>query len=86
LGTDTLYFKVEPGRFHMKNVPEHLPPVKLVKYVHNPPPSPKPLPHSKKEILKKQRTIMNLCYLRQSGAIAKIVKHTIQNSSLSLLY
>ncbi|MGM0807429.1 MAG: hypothetical protein ACQET8_22245 [Bacillota bacterium] len=38
LGTDTMYFKVEPGRFHMKNVPAHLPPVKLMKYEHNPPP------------------------------------------------
>jgi hypothetical protein len=54
LGTDTIYFKVEPGRFHMKNVPEHLPPVKLVKYVHNPPPSPKTLSHLKKEIKQKQ--------------------------------
>ncbi|MGM0806000.1 MAG: hypothetical protein ACQET8_14735 [Bacillota bacterium] len=38
LGTDTMYFKVEPGRFHMKNVPAHLPPVKLMKYEHNPAP------------------------------------------------
>jgi hypothetical protein len=38
LGTDTLYFKVEPGRFHLKNLPQNLPPVKLVEYVHNPPP------------------------------------------------
>jgi hypothetical protein len=38
LGTDTIYFKVEPGRFRMKNVPAQLPPVKLMKYEHNPPP------------------------------------------------
>jgi hypothetical protein len=38
LGTDTIFFKVEPGRFHIKNVSQDLPPVKLVDYVHNPPP------------------------------------------------
>jgi hypothetical protein len=39
LGTDTLYFELEPGRIRMKNAPRDiLPPVQLVKYEHKNPP------------------------------------------------
>jgi hypothetical protein len=40
LGIDTLYFEVEPGRFHMKGVRD-LPPVQLMKYEHKDPPKQK---------------------------------------------
>jgi hypothetical protein len=39
LGTDTLYFAVEPSRQSMKNLPKELPPTKLIKYEHNEPPN-----------------------------------------------
>ncbi|MFS0639203.1 DUF3888 domain-containing protein [Mesobacillus foraminis] len=38
LGTDTLYFAVEPSRQTMRNLPKEYPPIKLIKYEHNKPP------------------------------------------------
>lgn len=37
LGTDTLYFAVEPSRQLMKDLPKDYPPIKLVKYEHKEP-------------------------------------------------
>ncbi len=37
LGTDTLYFAVEPSRQLMNDLPKDYPPIKLVKYEHKEP-------------------------------------------------
>ena len=35
LGTDTLYFSVEPSRQSMKNLPKEYPPIELIRYEHS---------------------------------------------------
>ncbi|CAH0276504.1 MULTISPECIES: hypothetical protein [Peribacillus] len=38
VGTDTLYFAVEPTRQTMENLPKEYPPIELIKYEHSKPP------------------------------------------------